>query len=87
MVEAALLTVGLVALAAAAIVVRRLTFIAARLVEVVEGLKTVRAKIRGRLYHPFARLIVRPGNGIRQPETVSEFRNPYLTIAIRSEEE
>ena len=46
MVEAALLVVGLVALVASAIVVRRLTVIAARLVEVVEGLKAVREEIR-----------------------------------------
>jgi len=46
MVEAALLVVGLVALVASAIVVRRLTVIAARLVEVVEGLKTLREEIR-----------------------------------------
>jgi hypothetical protein len=87
MVEAALLAVGLVALVASAIIVQQLTVIAARLVEVVEGLKAVRAEIRGRLCHPFALLIVRPGDGIRQPEAVSEFRNPDLTIAIRSEEE
>jgi hypothetical protein len=49
MVEAALLVVGLVALVASAIVVRRLTVIASRLVEVVEALKTVREEIR-RLY-------------------------------------
>lgn len=46
MVEAALLAVGLAALVASAIVVRRLTVIAARLVEVVEGLKTLRDEIR-----------------------------------------
>ena len=46
MVEAALLAVGLAALVASAIVVRRLTVIAARLVEVVEGLKTLREEIR-----------------------------------------
>jgi len=46
MVEAALLVVGLVALVAAVIVVRRLTAIAARLVEVVEGLKAVREELR-----------------------------------------
>jgi len=45
-VEAALLAVGLAALVAAVIVVRRLTVIAARLVEVVEGLKAVREEIR-----------------------------------------
>lgn len=46
MIEAGLLAVGLVALVAAAIVVRRLTVIAARLVEVVDGLKAVREEIR-----------------------------------------
>ncbi len=46
MVEAALLVVGLIALVASAIVVRRLTVIAARLVEVVEGLKAVREEVR-----------------------------------------
>jgi hypothetical protein len=46
MVEAALLVVGLVALVASVIVVRRLTVIAARLVEVVEGLKAVREEVR-----------------------------------------
>jgi len=46
MVEAALLAVGLAALVVSAIVVRRLTVIAARLVEVVEGLKTLREEIR-----------------------------------------
>jgi hypothetical protein len=46
MVEAALLAVGLVALVGSAIVVRRLTIIAARLVEVVEGLLAVREEIR-----------------------------------------
>jgi hypothetical protein len=46
MIEAALLVVGLAALVASAIVVRRLTVIAARLVEVVEGLKAVREEIR-----------------------------------------
>ena len=46
MIEAALLVVGLAALVAVAIVVRRLTVIAARLVEVVEGLKAVREEIR-----------------------------------------
>jgi hypothetical protein len=46
MIEAALLAVGLAALVASAIVVRRLTAIAARLVEVVEALKTVREEIR-----------------------------------------
>lgn len=46
MVEAALLVVGLSALVASAIVVRRLTVIAARLVEVIEGLKAVREEIR-----------------------------------------
>jgi hypothetical protein len=46
MVEAALLVVGLVALVASAIVVRRLTVIAARLVEVVEGLRAVREEVR-----------------------------------------
>ena len=46
MVEAALLVVGLSALVASAIVVRRLTVIAARVVEVVEGLKAVREEIR-----------------------------------------
>ena len=46
MIESALLAVGLVVLGAAAIVVRRQTAIAARLVEVVEGLKAVREEIR-----------------------------------------
>lgn len=46
MVEAALLAVGLAALVVSAIVVRRLTVIAARLVEVVEGLKALREEIR-----------------------------------------
>ncbi len=46
MVEAGLLAVELVALVASAIVVRRLTVIAARLVEVVEGLKAVREEVR-----------------------------------------
>jgi hypothetical protein len=46
MVEAALLVVGLVTLVVSAIVVRRLTAIAARLVEVVEGLRAVREEIR-----------------------------------------
>jgi hypothetical protein len=46
MVDAGLLAVGLVALVASAIVVRRLTVIAARLVEVVEGLKAVREEVR-----------------------------------------
>jgi hypothetical protein len=46
MVEAALLVVGLAALVASAIVVRRLTVIAARLVEVVEGLRAVREEVR-----------------------------------------
>lgn len=46
MIEAGLLAVGLVALVAAAIVVRRLTVIAARLVEVIEGLRAVREEIR-----------------------------------------
>lgn len=46
MVEAALLVVGLAALVASAIVVRRLTVIGARLVEVVEGLRAVREEIR-----------------------------------------
>ena len=46
MVEAALLVVWLAALVAVAIVVRRLTVIAARLVEVIEALKTVREEIR-----------------------------------------
>jgi hypothetical protein len=46
MIEAALLAVGLTTLAAAVIVVRRLTAIAARLVEVVEGLRAVREEIR-----------------------------------------
>jgi hypothetical protein len=46
MVEAALLAVGLAALVAAAIVVRRLTVIAARLGKAIEALKTVREEIR-----------------------------------------
>ena len=46
MVEATLLVVGLAALVASAIVVRRLTVIAARLVEVVEGLRAVQEEIR-----------------------------------------
>jgi hypothetical protein len=46
MVEAGLLAVGLVALVASAIVVRRLTVIASRLVEVFEGLKAVREEVR-----------------------------------------
>jgi hypothetical protein len=46
MVEAALLVVGLATLVASAIVVRRLTVIAARLVEVVEGLRAVQEEIR-----------------------------------------
>ena len=46
MIEAALLAVGLAALVASAIVVRRLTVIAARLVEVVEGLRAVREEVR-----------------------------------------
>ena len=46
MIDAALLAVGLAALVASVIVVRRLTVIAARLVEVVEGLKAVREEIR-----------------------------------------
>ena len=46
MVEAGLLAVELVALVASAIVVRRLTVIGARLVEVVEGLRAVREEIR-----------------------------------------
>jgi hypothetical protein len=45
-VEAALLAVGLAALVASAIAVRQLTAFAARLVEVVEGLKTLREEIR-----------------------------------------
>jgi hypothetical protein len=46
MIDAALLAVGLAALVASAIIVRRLTAIAARLVEVIEALKTVREEIR-----------------------------------------
>ena len=46
MIETALLAVGLAALVASAIVVRRLTAIAARLVEVVEGLRAVREEVR-----------------------------------------
>lgn len=45
MVEAALLAVGLAALVASAIVVRRLTVIAARLVEVVEAVKGVKEEV------------------------------------------
>ncbi len=46
MLEVALLTFGVLALIAAAIVVRRLGAVAARLVEVVDAVKTVREEIR-----------------------------------------
>ncbi len=76
MVEAALLVVGLAALVASAIVVRRLTVIAARLVQVVEGLKKVRAEIRGRLFRPLFCLS-------SDPVTTSDSRKPIVSSEIR----
>jgi hypothetical protein len=76
MVDAGLLAVGLVALVASAIVVRRLTVIAARLVEVIEGLRTVRAEIRGRLFHPLLCLS-------SDPVTTSDSRKPIVNSEIR----
>jgi hypothetical protein len=72
-VEAALLVVGLAALVAAAIVVRRLTVIAARLVEVVEGLKAVRERGATAAKHPFSLRQFRPVYGIGRPATSSKF--------------
>jgi hypothetical protein len=46
MIDAALLAVGLAALVASAIVVRRLTVIAARLVEATDVMRDVREEIR-----------------------------------------
>jgi hypothetical protein len=52
MIEAALLAFGVIALIAAEIIMRRLAAIAARLVEVDEGFKTVREEMRNPCWCP-----------------------------------